>query len=86
MRPAAQLSALALCIALGLALCACAGSEPPEDVATAPAAAAQPQPAQPPSELRQAMQTPIDKTHAAEDATAAAEQKRDAALDAATGQ
>ena len=91
MRPAVLFSALALCCALT----ACSGSEPPKDAAqpavaqpgAAPPDATAP-PAQPdqPSALRQAMQTPIDKTHAAEDATADAEKKRDDALNAAAGQ
>lgn len=42
--------------------------------------------AQAPSALRQTMQRPIDKAKAAEDATAAAEAKRDEALNAATGE
>jgi hypothetical protein len=42
--------------------------------------------AQAPSTLRQTMQQPIDKAKAAEDATAAAEAKRDEALNAATGE
>jgi hypothetical protein len=42
--------------------------------------------AQPPTALRQTMQQPIDKAKAAEDATAAAEAKRDEALNAATGE
>lgn len=42
--------------------------------------------AQAPSALRQTMRQPIEKAKAAEDATAAAEAKRDEALNAATGE
>lgn len=41
--------------------------------------------ATPPSALRETMQRPVDKAQAAEDATAAAQQQRDDALNAATG-
>lgn len=71
-------------LSCSVALAACGKPEipdhddPPEPQA-APAA-------QPPTALRQTMQQPIDKAKAAEDATAAAEATRDAALNAATGE
>ncbi len=52
----------------------------PEPKASNPAPAAQP------TQLREAMQRPIDKVEAAQAATAAAEKQRDDAIDAATGQ
>lgn len=84
MRPAALLLPLAFCAALS----ACKKPEPPKNEPPKPRAdAAETAPAAPQaSELREAIQKPIDKANAAQDATAAAEQKRDAALDAATGQ
>ncbi len=71
-------------LSCAVALTACSKPEMPDherrpEPQAAPAAT-------PPSALRETMQRPVDKAKAAEDATAAAQQQRDDALGAATGE
>ncbi|MFZ5636263.1 MAG: hypothetical protein ACOY82_06705 [Pseudomonadota bacterium] len=79
--PARNVLVVAL-LSCAAALPACGKPQPPDhEKRPGPQAAAAP-----PSALRETMQRPVDKAKAAEDATAAAQQQRDDALNAATGE
>jgi hypothetical protein len=69
-----------------VALAGCKPAAPDHDGLPEPQVAPAAQPQTPPTALRQTMQQPIDRAKAAEDATTAAEQRRDDALNAATGE
>ena len=79
----------ARCIVALAALVALAGCSPPtppdKEQPPEPIAGAASPAGQDPTALRRAIEQPIDKAKAAEDATAAAQQAQQDALDAATG-
>lgn len=76
-----------LALAAVAALAGCSPPQPPdkEQPPEPIAGTAAPASAQDPTALRRAIEQPIDKAKAAEDATASAQQAQQDALDAATG-
>lgn len=84
--PSTAASLRVLALAACTALAGCNPPEPPDkEQPPEPIAGTAVPAAQDPTALRRAIEQPIDKAKAAEDATAAAQQAQQDALDAATG-